>query len=252
MKIMYLGIAVWPSWEVAAKKMWIWRKTIDRFGYRFFYYGVGTKSWPGYRTQKVEFPLEHLKTYGWGDCTHILYTDCCDCLMLAPQGEIEAKYEAMGCPPMLISGSPQLANVSDPDRYPIFEQSAETFRYPNVGGYLMEAEVLVDFLQTLHDRYPADDPRYGDDCFALYDGITDGTFKPQIDTNCGIWMIRGESTLEIVEREGLKRIRNTETYALPAIWHNSGGYGDPVDYKDALMRPMAERLGIIAPGEQCQ
>ena len=252
MKIMYLGIATWPSWEVAAKKMWIWRKSIDRFKYRFFYYGVGIPYWPGYRIQKVEVPLEHLKRYGWGDCTHILYTDCCDCLMLAPQGEIEAKYEAMGCPPMVISGAPNLANVSDPLRYPIFEQTAEPFRYPVVGGYLMEAQVFVDYLQTIHDRYPADDPRYGDDCFALYDGITEGVFKPKVDTDCEIWMVRGEGYMETVEDGGLRRIRNTATGKLPAIWHNSGGYADPVSYRDESMIPMAERLGIIAPGEQCQ
>ena len=128
LKIMYLGIAVWPSWEFAAKKMWIWRKSLDRFGYRFFYYGVGIQQFPGYRTQKIEVPLAHLKEHGWGDCTHILYTDCCDCLMLAPPGEIETKYEALGRPPMLISGSAQLSNVSDPARYPIFDQGSELFR----------------------------------------------------------------------------------------------------------------------------
>ena len=31
----------------------------------------------------------------------------------------------------------------------------------------------------------------------------------------------------------------------PAIWHNSGGYADPVTYRDELMKPMAERLGIL-------
>lgn len=245
MKIMYLGIAVWPSWDVAAQKMWIWRKSIDRFGYRFFYYGVGTNWWPGYRAQKVEFPLDHLKKHGWGDCTHILYTDCCDCLMLAPQGEIEAKYEAMGSPPMLISGSPNLANVSDPARYPIFEQSEEVNRYPLVGGYLMEAQVFVDFLQTMHDKYPPDHPKYGDDCFALYDGIVDGVFKPKIDTDCEIFMVRGEDHMEFVEQDGLKRIRNTVTGKMPAIWHNSGGYAAPDNYRDDSMQPMAERLGIL-------
>lgn len=246
LKIMYLGIAVWPSWEFAAKKMWIWRKSLDRFGYRFFYYGVGIQQFPGYRTQKIEVPLAHLKEHGWGDCTHILYTDCCDCLMLAPPGEIETKYEALGRPPMLISGSAQLSNVSDPARYPIFDQGSELFRYPHVGGYLMEAPLAVEFLQMLHDRYP----QCGDDCFAWYDAIVDGVFAPVIDTDCEIWMVNGDKYLEIIEDNGRKRIRNTATAKLPAIWHNAGGYADLVTYRDAVMRPMAERLGIIAEGEQ--
>lgn len=247
MKIMYLGIAVWPSWEIAAQKMWIWRKSIDRFGYRFFYYGVGTQKWPNYRGQKIESQLNHLKKYGWGDCTHILYTDCCDCLMLAPPGEVEAKYEAMGCPPMLVSGSPDFANVSDHSRYPIFDQrSNEIFRYPHVGGYLMEAPLVVETLQMLSERYPT----HGDDCFAWYDAITEGIWKPTIDTECEIFMVHGDDCMEIVEHDGIKRIRNTVTGSMPVIWHNAGGWAGPDTYKDEQMRPMAERLGILSPGEQ--
>ena len=243
MKIMYLGIATWPSWEMAEQKMWIWRKSIDRFGYRFFYYGVGTPHFLGYRTQKVETPLEHLKKYGWGDCTHILYTDCCDCLMLAPQGEIESKYEAMGCPPMLVSGAPVLENVSDLSRYPSINPERLPFGYPHVGGYLMEAPLFVEYLQMLHDSYgPA---THGDDCFAMYDAITDGAFTPKIDTNCEIFMVRGEEHIEIIEFGGRKRIYNSSTNKFPAIWHNSGGYAAPDNYKDDLMIPMAQRLGIL-------
>ena len=54
----------------------------------------------GYRAQKVESQLSWLLANGYGDATHIFYTDCCDCLMLAPPEEIERKYRAMGCPPM--------------------------------------------------------------------------------------------------------------------------------------------------------
>ena len=248
MKIMYLGIAVWPSWEVAAQKMWIWRKSIDRFGYRFFYYGVGTTWWPGYRAQKVEVPLAHLKKYGWGDCTHILYTDCCDCLMMAPQGEIEAKYKAMGSPPMLVSGSSQLSNVSDPARYAALREWAlrkgeYAYRYPHVGGYLMEAHLVVEFLQMLHDKYP----QHGDDCFAWYDAISDGAFRPEIDHDCEIWMVNGDEDIRLHKSgdDDEKRVFNVTTASYPSIWHNSGGYADPVDYRDKKMLPMAERVGII-------
>lgn len=245
MKIMHLGIAVWPSWDVAAQKMWLWSRSIDRFNYRFFYYGVGINWWPGYRAQKVEVPLAHLKQYGWGDCTHILYTDCCDCLMQAPPEEIEEKYKEMGCPPMLVSGSAHLSNVSDPDRYPELRVSDKKYKYPHVGGYLMEAPLLVEFLEMLGQHYP----QHGDDCFAWYDSIVDGRFKPEIDTNCDIWMVNGDEDIEIVSPDDYPRIRNTATGSLPAIWHNSGGYADPVDYRDKAMRPMAQRLGLIAEGE---
>jgi hypothetical protein len=246
MKIMYMGIAVWPSWEIAEKKMWIWRKSIDRFNYRFFYYGVGTQHWPNYRGQKIETPLEHLRKYGWGDCTHVLYTDCCDCLMLAPPGEIEAKYEAMGCPPMLVSGSDQFANVSDHSRYPIIESRPEQFKYPHVGGYLMEPKLLLDLFEMFHAKYP----HYGDDCFCWYDAIEKGEWNPVIDTGCEIFQVHGEQFMEIVDVDGIKRIKNTHTGSTPAIWHNAGGYASHDNYKDDAMRPMAETLGILVPGEE--
>ena len=240
MKIMHLGIAVWPSWDVAAQKMWIWRKSIDRFNYRFFYYGVGTTQWPGYRAQKIELQLNHLLKYGWGDCTHILYTDCCDALMLAPPEEIESKYVEMGCPPMLVSGADELGNVGNTTTYPIFERSTKRFRYPQVGGYLMEADLLVDFLKKIHTDYPDT----GDECFAWYDMIQKETWNPVIDMDCHIFQVHGESVSDVV---GIttKRIHNTETYSFPCIWHLSGGYASQENFKDDQMIPWATKLGII-------
>lgn len=251
LKIMYLGIAVWPSWEIAARKMWIWRRSIDRFGYRFFYYGVGTPQFLGYRQQKVEAPLEHLLTHGWGDCTHILYTDCCDCLMLAPQGEIERKYEDMGKPPMLVSGSRELGNVSD-DRFKCFDsteppfQGHKLFRYPNVGGYLMEADLAVDMYRKMKPYSE------GDDCFIWYRGFEEGWFRPEIDADCQIWQVRSheEGYSEIVRKDGTLRFRNKITGTYPAIWHCSGGYSDPEFVKDEAMRPWAETFEIIRHGDQ--
>ena len=240
MKIMHFGIAVWPSWEVAAQKMWIWRKSIDRFNYRFFYYGVGTTQWPGYRAQKIELQLNHLLKYGWGDCTHILYTDCCDALMLAPPEEIEAKYIAMGCPPMLVSGADELGNVGNTTTYPVFEKSTKRFRYPQVGGYLMEAPLLVEWLTKIHNDFDT-----GDECFAWYDLIQSGQWDPVIDMGCQIFQVHGENVSEIVYKDGFKRIHNTVTDSYPCIWHCAGGYASPDNFKDDQVAPVAKWLGII-------
>jgi hypothetical protein len=250
MKIMHLGIAVWPSWNIAAQKMWLWRQSIDRFSYRFFYYGVGTTQWPGYRAQKVESQLDHLLKYGWRDCTHILYTDCCDCLMLAPAYEIVTKYKLMGCPPMLVSGAEWLGNVDEglgdthvsDERYPIFSQrSAKRFRYPQVGGYIMEAELLVWFLTKIHEDYK----EYGDECFAWYDMIQKGEWNPVIDEDCQIFQCHGEDVSEVIDIGGIKRIRNKVTGTNPCIFHDSGGYASQDDFKDYKMIPWAKRLGIV-------
>jgi hypothetical protein len=248
MKIMCLGIAVWPTYAIAMQKMWIWLRSVKRHGYAFQYYGIGTRQWPGYRAQKVEFQLDYLKREGWGDATHILYTDCCDCLLLAPPGELEAKYKAMGCPPMLVSASHQLSNSSVPDAYPCFETPEHIatngeYRYPNVGQYLMEAPLLLEFLRRLHREYT--DPKYGDDCFAWYDGFAEGWFRPELDHASSIFQWCSVERMEVVEADGNKRFRRTDTGELPCIWHNSGGSASQINFKDDMMAPWAKKLELI-------
>jgi hypothetical protein len=246
MKIMYLGIAVWPSWDVAMSKMWIWRKSIDRFGYDFKYYGIGTKRWPGYRAQKVESQLEYLVKSGTGGASHVFYTDCCDCLMLADAAEIESKYKAMGSPPMLVQSASQLGNVSDGSKYPYFDERypGVKFRYPCVGGYLMEVPLLRQFLQRMHDEYPEKDG-WGDDCFIWYEGFQQGWFRPHLDTKCEIWTVGHEDNLEV--KRG--RLYNPLTDSWPCLWHNSGGSANQETFKDHMMIPMARRLGILGEDE---
>jgi hypothetical protein len=248
MKIMYLGIAVWPTYAVAMQKMWIWLRSVKRYGYDFKYYGIGTTHWPGYRAQKVEFQLDYLERYGWGDATHILYTDCCDCLLLAPPSELEAKYRKMGCPSMLVSASHQLSNVSESGAYPCFETEDHKalygeYRYPNVGQYLMEAKLLLEFLQRLHREYT--DPKYGDDCFAWYDGFAEGWFQPVLDSDCEIFQWCSVERMEIVAGERGPRFRRKDTSVEPCIWHNSGGSASQVNFKDDMMAPWAKKLELI-------
>lgn len=241
-KIMHLGIAVWPSWEIAHKKMWIWLKSIERFNYQFEYYGVGTKQWPGYRKQKVEFQLDWLLKHGTKGATHIHYTDCCDCLMLGPPEEFRQKYISMGAPPMLVQGAAQLGNASD-NRWPYFDEARphDKFRYPCVGGYIMEVKPLVEFLKKIVRDYP--DPPWGDDCFVWYEGFQQGWFRPEIDTKCELWQVCGDPQIMIVD--GTRRLYNIDTGSLPCLWHNSGGSANQDTFKDHMMLPMAKELGIV-------
>jgi hypothetical protein len=237
MKILYLGIAVWPSWEIAKQKMWIWLKSTERFGFDFKYYGVGIDHWPGYRHQKVETQLEWLKSQDLHEYTHILYTDCADCLMLGPPSEIEEKYKEMGEPPVLLSAAHYLGNVSDGERYPVFEQTKDRYRYPCCGGYLMEKDWVFKYLQTAHDDFPD----VGDDCFILYDMIQSGWLPTVMDTGCQIWQLRD---LENCEVQGL-RLRNRVTGTHPSLLHMSGGYASQENFKDDMMTPVAKMLGVL-------
>jgi hypothetical protein len=252
MKIMHLGIAVWPSWAVAQSKMWIWLKSVERFKYNFQYYGVGTRRWPGYRAQKVESQLDWLLKHGTGGATHIHYTDCCDCLVMAPADEFEAKYKGMGSPPMLVQAASQLGNVGD-DRFSWFEADGRPervgkFRYPCVGGYIMEAKLLLEFLKKMNRDYP-ESQGWGDDCFIWYEGFQQGWFRPEMDSQCQLWQVCHEADLVVAEVEGIKRLANPMTGSFPCIWHNSGGSANQETFKDEQMIPMARKLGIIGAEE---
>ena len=242
MKILYLSIAVWPSWEEARKKMWVWFRSVDRFTHGFRYFGVGTPQFPGYRGMKIEAPLNWLMAHELHEYTHIFYTDSADCLMLATPKEIEFKYTMLGTPPILLSAFNQLGNVSDGNRYPIFntpEHRAKNgvYCYPNVGGFIMETPLLYDYLHRAH----ADFPDCGDDCFIMYDLIQSGWMRPELDHHCHIWQVQNLENSEIAE----SRVHNLVTDSWPCVLHVSGGYTDQVTLKDHAMVPLAEQLGIL-------
>lgn len=250
MKFLYLSIAVFPSWEEARRKMWVWFRSIDRFSHGFYHYGIGTRQFPGYRAMKIECQLRELARmpHDLSRYTHIFYTDSADCLMLAPPEEIEEKYRALGRPPVLWSAYHQLGNVSDATRYPMFDSPAWVdkyglYRYPNGGGYIMEVPVLLDYLRQATLTHT------GDDCFILYDCFQAG-WDATIDSNCAIWQVRGTENCDVVERDGRVRLHNRVTGEYPCVIHESGGYTDQQTLKDHTMVPLARRLGIIGETEE--
>lgn len=249
MKILYLSIAVWPSWEEARQKMWLWFKSVERFqnmqgvpSHQFQYYGVGTKQFPGYRAMKIECQLDWLENQDLSGYTHVFYTDSADCLMLDHRETIEEKYRILGKPSMLISAFDQLGNVSDGSRFPYFstwEHQKKVrnphYRYPNVGGYIMEVPLLLEYLRK------AKTIETGDDCFICYQGFEEGWFRPELDSTCLIWQVQNLENSEIM----CGRVKNKITHNFPSILHLSGGYTDQQTLKDHAMVPVAKQLGII-------
>ncbi len=151
---------------------------------------------------------------------------------------------------MLVQAASQLGNVSD-GRYPWFDEARPDtkFRYPCVGGYLMEVKLLREFLQKMNRDYPAE-AGWGDDCFIWYEGFQQGWFRPELDTRCEIWQVAHEESLEVVTIDGIKRLWSPLTGSHPCLWHNSGGSANQETFKDHMMIPMARRLGIIGETEE--
>lgn len=248
MKILYLGIAVWPTWERAKQITWLFMKCANLRGYPFKYYGVGTEAFPGYKGQKVDLQLAWLLdkanwyTKGY---THLLYTDCCDVLLFGSPQEIEEKYAGMGKPQMLVAAADHLGNACDENKVtnPKYRGYFPNhhYGYPQVGGYIAEIPYWIDTMQ----RFLKEFPDYGDDCFMWYDGWVGGWFRPELDHGCEIFQVKSMEDTEVVEKDGQLRLHNMVTDSYPCVFHEAGGYFDPETGKDHFMLPIAEKVGLI-------
>lgn len=243
MKMMFLAPGVFPTLAEARLKSWLFLFSCRRFGDEPRMFGVGAKQFPGYWGQTVNVPLDYLEHHA-EDYTHFFHTDAWDALMLAPFAEVQEKYKAMGCPPMLVSSYVDLGNVSNvEERYPGLWPKATPYCYPNVGGVIAEIPLWIETLK----RFIKDYSHHGDNCFAWYDGWRDGWFRPMIDSRCEVWNVRTVGNLEMVGE--FPRYHNIVTDSLPCVLHMSGGYADPEYGRDEIMLPLAYDLGIVERGK---
>ncbi len=251
MNLAILVPAVFPSEEIARKKLWIFiesaKKAMSLRQYPVLPYGIGTTQFPGYRAMCLDMQLDYLKKLrddwfkapelGVPHYSHVIMTDAWDAFFTGPIDEIIAKYERLGSPPVLCSAFHQLANVSDAEKdYPGCFDPNLYYRYPNRGGYIAEIPAMIEAFEQMLRALPDT----GDDCFAWYLGWKEGWFRPALDSNCEIFQV---SDHECTVENG--RLLNTHTQSNPCILHLSGGYTDPETGKDDRMIPWAKRLGVI-------
>ena len=237
MKLMILTCAVYPSEEIARKKLWIFLKSCEKYGIEPHLYGIG-HPWTIYRHIKLDLQFEYLAAQT-EDFTHVLYTDSWDAFFTGSINEIIAKYKELGMPPILSSAYSGLANVSEPDKdYPNCFDKKLIYRHPHVGGYIAEIPAITKaFKRMLDDPNPT-----SDDCFDWYKGWKEGWFRPALDSQCEIFQVTAENvSLHTDER----RLYNHLTGSFPCVLHVSGGYTDPETGKDDRLIPWAERLGIL-------
>ena len=246
MRLLALAPAVFPSEEIARKKLWLFLLSCKRFEIQPALYGMGTKVFPGYAGMKIDCQLDYLTGIGNG-CTHVLYTDSWDVLFTGPLEEIEAKYIGLGQPPILVSAFYQLGNISNElERYPGCFDHSIVYRYPNCGGYIGELPLMIKMFSRMKATYP----HYGDDSWMWYDAWKEGWFRPVLDSNCEIFQVRSEENTRIVEdvegvAKGIPRIRNESTGSHPCVFHLSGGYASQETGKDDAVMPWAKKLRLV-------
>jgi hypothetical protein len=207
--------------------IWMMERSCERFGYQLRPYGIGC-TYDGWIDIKVKRLREEALTC---PTSHILYTDGRDAFFLAGPEEVAEKYNALGCPPLMLSAQCDIFGSYGKWYEGIPWDMTKKFRYVGTPGQLCEAKALADALGWMQENYhlgeddhglPDDDPPWWIEYLRAHPG------QPKFDHQCAIFMNAGSeceegmwgSVLEIVNG----RLHNRMTDEWPCLVHFNGGY----------------------------
>lgn len=221
MKLAFITACVYPS----TQPIHMLQASADRLDIKLQPYGVGESpgGWGDIKVTKLLPCLDRLKAKGY---THVLYIDGVDSLFVRGYDAIMDEYYALASPELLMSTEVDcwpLGRLA-----PFFDSDAQTrFRYPNAGQYMGEIDYIAEKFAMLQQEYFR---IFGDvDQAWITQGIVDGKMDGLVlDTTCSIFQ----------SMSGAATSRNPDTCVL----HFNGGYVDPVDGRDARMKPVWEEI----------
>lgn len=219
--------------------LWMFRVTCRRFAINPQYYALGEtySGWVDIMLTKLMEAARNCPT------SHILYTDSRDAFFLAGMGEVVAKYNAMGCPPLLIS--------ADTQGFPGYEKwydkipwdKSKAFPYFQVGGKLCEAKALYEAIRWMFERARSGDwgEIIGDNPPWWCNFMAECPGELIIDHECQIFQNCTTCMEHLVIVDG--RVFNKLTQSWPCILHFNGGYTDQVTGKWYAMEETWRKLG---------
>lgn len=218
--------------------LWMFLITCKRFGITPTFYGKG-KTYSGWVDIMLTQLMEAARTC---PTSHMLYTDSRDAFFLAGMDEITEKYNAMGCPPLLMSA----CNVGFSTYQAWYDKvpwdMTKAFPYFQVGGMVCEAKVLYEAICWMFGRnktgdwgtMPDDNPPWWCNFMAERPGLT-------IDHECSIFQSCTNCMDSLLFLGG--RILNQFTWRSPCVLHFNGGYTDQKFGKWERMEPVWRQLG---------
>jgi hypothetical protein len=204
--------------------IWMLRTTADRFGYQLRPYGLGL-TYQGWVHIKVNLLKHEAKTC---PTSHLLYTDARDAWFLTGPDVVAAKYNQMGCPPLMLSAQPDIFGTYAKWYEGIPWDMSKRFRYIGTPGMLCEAKALAAALGWMEDRMANGGERDDDDPVHWCLWIKEHPNQLVLDHECSIFMNAGSQMEEgmwdtVLRIEG-KRVYNTVTQSYPCVLHFNGGY----------------------------
>lgn len=201
--------------------VWMMETTLKRFGYSYKPYGLGEVYGGWIDINVVRLMCEAINC----PTSHILYTDARDAWFCCGPEEVADKYNALGCPPLLLSAQDRGAGGFEEFYKGIPWDLTKPFPYMWPTGKLCEAKTLAECLQWMmehaHGKVPGDDPVYWLEYMRAFPGAV------TLDHDCSIFMNAGSGN-ELWEDGTLwicgDRVFNGVTGTCPAILHFGGGY----------------------------
>ena len=232
--------------------IWMLKTTADRFGYQLRPYGQGEiyKGWVDIKLYRL---LEEARTC---PTSHILYTDARDAWFLSGPEEVAAKYNSLGCPPLMLSAQPDVFNTYAKWYEGIDWDMSKRFRYIGTPGMLCEAKMLAWALGWMLERrasgdwgdMPDDDPAWWNLFIKEQPGKLVLEHNCDIFMNCGSYIPEGmwetpEAPHGVLRIVGGNRVYNRLTSSYPCVLHFNGGASDALQGKWRDLEPYWRRLG---------
>lgn len=233
------------------RPIWMLKTTAEQFGYNLRPYGLG-ETYAGWTKIKIDMLRREAETC---PTSHILYTDARDAFFLAGPEEVAMKYNAMGCPPLLLSAQCDVFGSYADSYEDVAWDETKRFRYVGTPGQLCEAKALADTLYYMQMRVgngawptmPDDDPPWWNRYMKEFPGEVTLDSDCQIFMNAGSYIAEGmwENVLGIhnADLEGRKRVHNYLTDSWPCVLHFNGGSSDALTGKWEIIKPYWQALG---------
>lgn len=233
--------------------IWMMMVSAARFGVSVRPYGLNA-TYNGWIDMKVHRLREEALSC---PTSHILYSDARDAWFLAGPDEIAEKYNAMGCPPILLSAQCDIFGTYAAWYEGIPWDLQKMFCYIGTPGQLCEAKALADALGWMQEHYhlgepdqdpqglPDDDPPWWCEYIRAHPG------EVKLDTECAIFMNAGSNAPsplamwgDVVNIIG-PRVYNKITEQWPCVLHFNGGYSHAEYGKWEQLQPFWRKLGYI-------
>ena len=232
------------------RPIWMMEHTLKKFGFQYIPYGLG-RQYAGWTQIKINLLLEEARNC---PTSHILYSDARDAWFLTGPEEVAEKYNALGCPPLMLSAQSDVFGSYAKWYEGIPWDMSKKFRYVGTPGMLCESKALADELQWMLDHYhlgdsnvdpqglPDDDPPWHIEYLRAHPGGIVFDHDCQIFMNAGSRIEEGmwEHVLEI--KDG--RLYNKLTDQWPCLVHFNGGSSDALKGKWGDLEPYWKAFGF--------